>query len=470
MICVYTEERGFYMLLCDRILEWFQIQNCNGDVRLCSWIKDNKIGSLSNNSISEIYHSKRANELREKIAKRDFSECLVDACPYIAMNELDKHMVEVDVIPEIPEKICLAFEEVCNYRCISCTTPNTMCNLKKDVAEKGYDIIEQKLNEVLPYVKTISTNGRGEIFASKRTMKILSEWQPLAPKEEVTIEIETNGSLFDEEHWNIIKNIGQYNVKVFVTVMSFEEKIYQVLSGCKFPISQIEDNLRFIKKLRQEGIINYFEIATVVQDRNFRTLPEFVKKCIYEFEADSVRLRPYMPWGSQKPYIEWFMNVRNPLHPYYEEYREICKDPIFNNPKVHDWSGGNDSVTFSNEIPYKVDAIKKKILSDLILNTEGFQKKIINEDKEIIIYGIGDIGKAIIKLLHKKINILFGIDRIEENCQYEEIKIKRINEISSEYKSTKIIITPILDADSISKELYECGFNNIVKLKDFYEV
>ena len=147
------------MNLCERILNFVQIIDCRGTVRLCSWINNNEIGSLSQNTMDEMYHSSHAEELRQKLACGDYSDCIVDACPYLAMGTINEHLIEIDEVPKYPEKLCLAFEEVCNYKCISCTTPKVMRNTDRIEAERGYDIIEERLKEMLPYVKTISTNG-----------------------------------------------------------------------------------------------------------------------------------------------------------------------------------------------------------------------------------------------------------------------------------------------------------------------
>lgn len=461
------------MKICRRILEFVQIIDYKGTVRLCGWIHNNVIGCLSENTMEEIYHSEHANELRKKLSCGDYSDCLIDACPYLAMNTIEDHLVEIDEVPKFPEHLYLAFEEICNYKCVSCTTPHIMCQTNKKEAEKGYDLIEERLKDVLPHVKTLSANGRGEFFVSKRTLKMISEWRPLAPKEEITVVIESNGSLFDEEHWKQIENIGQYNVQVAITVMSFDEPTYQILSGSKLPISQIENNLRFIKGLREKGIINNFEIATVVQERNFRTLPEFTRRCVEEFGADYVRLRPYMPWGSQEPHIEWFMNVRNPLHPYYKEYKEMWKDPIFQHPKVHDWSGQLDSEV-GVAVPYKaykVDAIKKRILVDLLLNTEEFIQKNIadSEGHNIVIYGLGEIGKAIISVMQQRnLQPLFAIERNNESSDYLGVKVYGLSSLASLNKDVQVIITPLMDSNDIKDMLQKEGFNRFKILADNY--
>lgn len=457
------------MKICKRMLEWVQIIDYKGTVRLCGWINDNVIGSLSENTLEEIYHSEHARQLRKKLAEGDYSDCIVDACPYLAMNTIGEHLVELDEVPRYPEKLCLAFEEVCNYKCISCTTPKVMCGLNREEVEKGYDVIEEKLKDVLPYIKTISTNGRGEIFVSKRTLKMLAEWKPLAPKEEITVEIETNGSLFDEKHWKRIENLGEYNVRVAVTVMSFDEEIYQVLSGCELPICQIENNLRYIKKLREQGVVNYFEIATVVQERNFRTLPEFTRRCVEEFGADYVRLRPYMPWGSQEPHVEWFMNVRNKRHPYYNEYRKMWRDPIFQNPKVHDWSGGLDDECIV-EFPYKMELMKKEILKDMLVCNDRFADIFdISMNNRVVIYGLGEIGKAIINYMALRgIQPLYIIDQYVKESQYNGLYVYKYEEMPQKDNDVIILITTLTERDKIESSLIEHGFDNMIFLVDRY--
>ena len=43
--------------ICERALNWIQIIDHKGTIRLCSWMYDNAIGSLSNQTLKEIYHS-----------------------------------------------------------------------------------------------------------------------------------------------------------------------------------------------------------------------------------------------------------------------------------------------------------------------------------------------------------------------------------------------------------------------------
>lgn len=463
------------MKLCERALNWIQIIDYKGTVRGCSWMRNNRIGSLSCQNIKEIYHGKHADELRAKLIERDYSLCNMDACPYLAMNDMENHMIEIDEIPEYPEELYLAFEQVCNYHCTSCTVPEIMKNNKMRDLESGYDIIEKQLEEALPHVKKISANGCGELFVSKRILKLLANWKPLAPIEQLSVSLETNGSLFDEEHWKQIENLGKYHLSVSITVMSFDEPTYQLLSGTRLPISKIEDNLRFVKSLREKGIVNYLEIATVVQERNFRYLPEFTRRCIEEFGADYVRLRPYMPWGAREPEIEWFTDIRNPNHPYYNEYKEIMKNEIFKHPLVHDWSGGLDTVNIK-AFPYKeyrFSFFVEQILTDIILNIDVIierLRKIIGE-KHIVIYGLGNIGKVLLKLLIERgFAPDYVLDKYVTYNKYCNISVYNLTQTESLTKEIFVLVTPLRRVEEIKSDLGKLGYGEkVLFIQDILE-
>lgn len=464
--------------ICERALNWIQIIDHKGTVRLCSWLNDNNIGSLACQNMKEIYHGEHANKLRQKIMNEDYSLCNVDACPYLAMGDIENHMVEIDEIPEYPQELYLAYENVCNYHCMSCTVHDIMLKNRSEDLESGYDKIEAELKKALPYVKRLGANGCGELFVSKRILKLLSEWKPLAPAEEISVSLETNGALFDEEHWKQIENLGKYHLSVAITVMSFEEPAYQLLSGTKLPISQIEKNLHFVKRLREQGIVNYFEIATVVQERNFRTVPEFARRCVEEFGADYVRLRPYAPWGSQEPEVEWFMDIRNPRHPYYNEYKEMKKDEIFKHPRVHDWSGGLDTVNVTG-FPYKLSYFKEQIVTEILSHTDEMIRRMeeFTDGSPIAVYGLGIVGKILVEQFCKKgMKPAYILDKYKPCCQFNDVGVYDLQETEALDKEVHILVTPLMKLEEITNDLDELGYKanlmpieNLLGNKDLIE-
>lgn len=332
---------------CKHIRDYCQVFTDDGDVRICGWRKNCVIGNLQKEDLSAIYHSDAAKQAREEISNGDFSNCF-PTCPYLADEKRKKAIMvpyDEDGLSEYPLELSVSFEGNCNYRCICCESISGKHHDFNDTKkfQDQYKSIVSNIRKALPYVKRISAHGTAELFASPYTMELLSQWNPKFPKEECEVVLETNGSLFNRHNWEKIKNLGEYNLKVDVTVMSFDEDVYQYLSGTKLPISRIEENLKFMSDLRKNNVINMFEIATVLQEANFREMPEFTRKCIEEYHADKVRLRPIFPGGIYDKNIQWFFDVRNPYHPYYPMFKKMMEDPIFDDPRVYKWRGELDS-------------------------------------------------------------------------------------------------------------------------------
>ncbi|MBQ6133869.1 MAG: SPASM domain-containing protein [Lachnospiraceae bacterium] len=458
------------MKLCKRAKDFVQITNEDGTVRLCSWLSDGGvIGHLTRNSLDEIYHSPEAELIRDMHAKGDHSNCNPNQCPWVANGNVAENEIEIDEIPRYPESLYLAYENVCNYRCIMCDIPNCMARANAKVNEEKYNKIDEELRKALPYVKHISANGLGELFVSRHTLKLLSEWKPVADPSEVSVALETNGSLFTPENWEQISNLGQYHLSVCITVLSFKNKVYQKLSGIKQPVEKLIDNLRFVKSLREQGIVNYFELATVYQDDNYRELPEFAKRCIEEFGADYVRLRPYDPWGGEGM-KEWLMDVRNVYHPRHEDFLEVMKDPIFSHPKVHDWGGGNDSGLGPE--PYWKTRAMFSIING-IFTDDGFMKKVEDAagDRKIVVYGMTVVGKALASRLKNEGKLAYCLDRKMDGMSYLDVPIYGINHFEDLDKNVAVIIALHWSEDVIKNMLERAGYKGrIIPVKELTDV
>lgn len=459
------------MRLCGRAVNYVQLVNAEGDVRVCGWNRNNIIGNLMEEDFSEILHGNRAENIRERMAKGDYSDCGIDNCPYLANGTMEDIMVDINEIPDYPMELYLAYEGVCNYNCTCCTSHKHMTDTREHDYSHSYDLLEERLKKVLPYVRTLGANGRGELFASKRILRLLASWQPLAPADQVSVVLETNGSLFDEKHWKQIENLGQYRLSVSITVMSFDETVYQHLSGVKLPISQIENNLRFVKSLRDQGIINYLELATVLQEENFREMPEFTRRCIEEFGADVVRIRPIMPGGIYDKNIAWFMDVRNPNHPYYSQYKAVMSHPIFRHPKVLLWSGTISS-SLGEHPGIKSELVRKTV--EYILDRPDFMQmlaKRIGKDgvNNVYIYGIGTLGKLLIRLNKGELVIKKIYDKYSKLKEWEGIPVVNPQCAAEDFmQEGVIIITTYGASEEVERELQSKGFGgSFIYLYDF---
>lgn len=454
--------------ICERAKNFFQICDEQGNVRLCGWARDGYIGKLTEHSIEELYCGKAAVCFRERHAQEDYSLCKVDACPYLAMGDIDKHKVSYSGKERLPESLYLGFERVCNYACRSCGVHRVMEKNKECNLLPNYEIIKQRIREVLPYIKHISANGCGELFACKHTLELLREWHPEAPKDECSVSLETNGSLFDEEHWHKIENLGEYYLHVSISVMSFNEDIYRYLSGTQLSIDKLINNLRYVRTLREQGVIDYLELATVVQEQNFREMPEFAKRCVEEFGADYVRLRPYEWWGECSIDEAWFKDIRNPYHPMYTDYKKVMSNKYILHPKVHDWSGGLDS-EWASFPPSKIAEAKLRLVTEISLNgkeiVENIKKQINNT--KLCIYGLSYAAKVLIKELGREgVHVSCIFDRNSSLEKYENITIKRVSKRMADEK-TLVVISTMSDYSKIKNELERNGYMSVVHISHF---
>lgn len=399
----------------------------NGMTRCCPWTW-RFAGDASETTISEMRQGEARRMWEEWIANEGKGYCQFEdgLCPYYANGNLDNVMIEIDSvddIPEYPEQLWLGFESSCNYNCTCCCFHNggKECLPKEDA--ETLDAIVEKLQEALPHVTTISGNGTAELFCSPRILKLLADWKPLAPPEKCSAMLETNGSLFTPKNWEKIKNLGNYKLSVCITIMSFQENTYQYLSGTQLPISVIEENLGFVRSLREQGVINYLELCTVVQERNFREMPEMARRCLDEFGADCFRFRPLFLGGIYDENIQWFMDVRNPKHPYFEEYQQMLKDPIFKDPRVFMWSG--DFLSSRGEHP-GIAAKKKLWAIDCLINESDLLTDEL-KDKKIAIYNMGIVGKMVASQYKDKTNIVRCYSTRADMHEYQGIPVMQFS-------------------------------------------
>lgn len=328
------------MKYCSRPFDYIYFDNSHGDVWLCQWMKKELgiIGNILNESFEDIWHSKKAEQIRDKFRQNSFELCRMIACPHLQNNDLpdiadDEEYKRLCSTPERPKSINLAYDSVCNQSCETC---------RKNVfiPEAGYKERMHKIREkISPYLDTaehISASGHGDPFASPYIMDILENLHP--SNKNLFLLLETNGVFFDEEHWERIKHLSEVNIQIVLTSNSFDEFTYNHISrGGNY--KKLMQNLQFIKELRGQNLIKAYASSLVIQDRNFREIPSFIDRSLNEFGFDCVVLKPVYQWGKMEPDVFWFKDVLNPKHPYHQEYIEILEHPSLKDPRVYNFGG-----------------------------------------------------------------------------------------------------------------------------------
>ena len=409
------------MKYCPRFYEYLYVDNNEGYICVCPWMepKNAFIGNLMKDDIAEAYNSEYANFLRKTMDEQSFKFCRPEACPHLQNNDLEEITTEEYENRKqksyYPTEINMAYDFVCNQSCETCR-PSAFVP-PKNYAEQ-MKIIHEKLAPCLNTAKRITASGHGDPFASKYMMEVLENLRPT--NRDLSILLETNGVFFDEKHWERIKHLADYKLEVVVTINSFDKFIYKHISrGGNY--ERMMHNLEFMSQLRRENKISILANSFVIQDRNFREIPTFIKRSFENYAFDRVVLKPVYQWGTMDENVYWFKDVLNPMHPYHTEYLEIIQDPMLSDSRVYNF-GGNTSHT-SRPYPCE-DSVK-------------FPYGAIKKDSRIILYGAGKIGREYARQLNKTqyCKIVLWIDKktCDDDCIVSPNSLEEIK--SSDYDS-----------------------------------
>lgn len=327
------------MKFCTYPYEYLLLDHFDGTVWLCPWMdrKYGIIGNLRETPALKLWHGEKAQQLRKCTSNGDFSPCRLEACPFLQNNSLpdvdEKNFKQKTIVPQYPKFINLAHDYICNLYCETCRP----C---KFVPPPNYherlSIINEAIAPLLNEAETISLSGHGDPFASPYMLRLMERLQPSSKN--TTINLETNGVLFTEKNWAKISHLSAVALNVIITVNSFDPFVYRHISrGGDY--HALMKNLDFVSSLRKEHKIKKFDLAMVIQDRNFRQMPNFVETCLTRYCCDTILLRPVYQWGTMPDEVYWMKDVLNPLHPYHPEYLELLEHPALSHPKVYHFGG-----------------------------------------------------------------------------------------------------------------------------------
>ncbi len=461
------------MRTCRKCFEYLYLF-VGGDVRCCPWNRL-VVGNLLENTLEEVWHGPKMDEIRQAFMRGELLGCDEQYCPF-CINDSDELQISEDEmkdkynnLPDTPECISLAYDERCNHACPSCRheffNPDSEYkeNLKKITAN------------VAPYlgrVKRVITNGIGDLFVSHEILDMLSEFHP--KRSDFSIFIETNGVLF-KNSWEKLKHFSDYHMTVSITPNSFDRETYRYLAG-RDDLEKFEESMQFITDLKHKGAINHIRIIMVIQDSNFRQIPEFIQKCI-DYDADDIVLRPIYKWFGLQEDELLYKNVLNPCHPYYKEYLEIIENPICKDPRVFNW--GFEVEQEAIEFPTldmkrricQFDALEQEIRQQVCCAKEQLKEMLSNGNhNHLIIYGVGRAGKIALQELTTGDETLpvsgFAVTKKDGNPKfYMGYPVNEIYELTEEKESAVVLIATTQQFQfEIKNTLKELGFEKVVSL------
>ena len=268
------------------------------------------------------------------------------------------------ILKSYPRKIEFALTNKCNFRCIMCNKISHSGDYS--ASDKAID----DLIELMPYLQSLILRG-GEVFLDTRLNKILEQCK----KNDVSVEIITNGSLLNNE--NINKLLDNDRMIITLSIDSLKQTTYENIRkhGDFNNLLNIIKSLNKIRKQKKSrttiGVnmvvmsINYMEIEDMI---NFVGMNNF----------GFINLIPVLH-NSQ---YSLNTNIINKINCNNKKYLDIAKRynvEIFNRIPLNNYEVNvGETVTNGKDDKKIIDVKKEKIKNE---ETEKITKKEINNEE-----------------------------------------------------------------------------------------
>ncbi len=257
--------------ICPRPFMELSVQH-DGAVWPCCLMDEYQIGSITENSISQLWNNERMQNLRQEFISGDIKTCS-DIIKQKGCNQWYPHfreMIDLKKIQTTPiKKLDIRLTGKCNLECIMCTVRD-----KDSVNYTNSELWNSSSSEVLPYLYEIDLLG-GEPFVQRETFKFIDEVS--AVNSQCRWNITTNGN------WNFGKKIRSYldKIKVHSITLSldsiFPATFFKIRKKSSFKrvLSTFHSLNDYCRKRSIE-----FKIDCVVQLENYDEIFSYIKFAI----------------------------------------------------------------------------------------------------------------------------------------------------------------------------------------------
>ncbi|MBY6241787.1 radical SAM/SPASM domain-containing protein [Methylosinus sp. Sm6] len=292
------------------------------------------IGDLKSGA-EKVWFGRTARALRKSITDGSFRYCSRVKCADIANRKLiSRESPEAKAIiaefesatPPLPKTLFLSHDRSCNLTCPSCRTHSIV----SDKAEQARldEMTERVLVPLLRAADRVLVTGSGDPFFSNHFRRLIKRIDG-EDFRNLRIDLHTNAQLFDERGWNDLRLRGRVR-QVEISIDAATPETYAIVRR-DGSFERLLDNLAFIKGLRDSGEIEILYFSMVVQRRNFREMPDFVRLA-RRFSADWASFNMIWNWGTFTPEEFEREYVGAASHPDFEELRKVLQDPLLQPP------------------------------------------------------------------------------------------------------------------------------------------
>jgi Iron-sulfur cluster-binding domain len=316
--------------------------NPTGRVHVCCpmWVPES-IGDIEQSDTDEILNGERALRIRKSVIDGSFKYCSHLGCPAMLSGKLPKkNSPEIlsDPLMSIVVRdrklsvdhlrfLKFGYDKSCNLSCPSC---------RRDLHVEPRDIrkgktIAEKFLPLLPSLEELFLNSAGEFLVSRHSRQLL---QSIDAKKNphLKINIISNGTLLSKREWDKFENIHPLVRSIRISMdAAFPRTFEQVRRGGKW--NEFFENICFVAQLRRDGRISRLTFAFTYQDRNYLEMKEFVELCRKLGADRAVFERIHKTDAmSDEEYAERAVHLL--VHPKFNEFIRLVRDPIFSNSDV----------------------------------------------------------------------------------------------------------------------------------------
>lgn len=311
-----------------------------------SWLPT-PIGNLKHSPVMDIWNGETIKRIRESIFDGSFRYCRHDRCPVIQNGELptleeaakdplftriiNERLTEVDRPPVF---VNFVNDRSCNLYCPSCRTERINHQDGPESREIGRiqdRLLEPYLSEPNDLHFILSITGSGDPFASRVYRNLLYSLKG-SDFPNMKIALQTNGVLLTPRNWQRMQAIHDNILSVIISFDAATEETYNVTRrGGHWPT--LLENAARMGELHKQGAVKILRFDFVVQKANFREMNAFVHLA-RSLGADRANFSQMFDWGTWSK--DRFMDqcVWQQDHPLFEEFMEVMRDPLFDDPFV----------------------------------------------------------------------------------------------------------------------------------------
>ena len=253
----------------------------NGEVRACCHNQEFSIGKYPGQSISEIWNSAKAQELRQNMKDWNLSHgCQICDADLRMGSYNEVRARHFDSLPEqlgYPTMMEFLLTNTCNLECVMCKGEfSSLIRKNREklpaLASPYDDAFLKQLEEFIPYLKETRFSGSGEAFAIEMNYKI---WEMIIEKNpNCVIMVQTNGTYLNAR---IRDFLSRGNFQIGVSLDSLKKETYEAIR-LNASFERVMENITYFQQYSANKKMK-FSISTCVMRENWKELPAFVNFC-----------------------------------------------------------------------------------------------------------------------------------------------------------------------------------------------